>query len=186
MRLSDPHRQHLDSSAIDPAVSEERGTYTAQRGKDVPQDGGWLPKKPGLVFPVHTLDGGLFHRLRPNNPGRGGKYLQPKRAPNRLDVHPRQHERIKMSGGMRYVTEGERKVDSGVSRGLLVVGQLGVFNGQRDKGAALIPDWDLLPIEGEKYCICYDSDIETNPMVQLAADSPAKSKPHSLREVLTR
>ena len=176
----------FEESGISPDVAAERETFTAWRGADVPQGEGELPAKPGLVFPVHTLDGGLFHRLRPNNPGRGGKYLQPKRAPNRLDVHPRQHERIKMSGGMRYVTEGERKVDSGVSRGLLVVGQSGVFNGQRDKGAALIPDWDLLPIEGEKYCICYDSDIETNPMVQLAADSPARSKPHSPREVLTR
>ncbi|MBA3794169.1 MAG: DUF3854 domain-containing protein [Rubrobacter sp.] len=173
--LSDSHARHLEaSSAIDPAVSEERGTFTARRGRDVPQDGGKLPKKLGIIFPVHTLDGEIFHRLRPDNPGRLPKYLQPKGHPNRLDVHPSQHERIRQPGGMRYVTEGEKKVDAGVSHNVLMVGQSGVFNGQRDKGAALIDDWKLLPLAGEEYAICYDSDIETNESVQLAADRLAR------------
>jgi len=174
--LSEAHCQHLAASAIDPAVSEERGTFTARRGRDVPQDGGYLPRKPGLVFPVHALDGEVFHRLRSDNPGRRpkSKYRQPKDHPNRLDVHPSQHERIKTPGRMRYVTEGEKKVDAGVSRGLLMVGQSGVYNGQRDKGAALIDDWKLLPLDGEEYSICYDSDIETNEHVQLAADRLAR------------
>jgi hypothetical protein len=174
MRLSDPHAQHLASSDIDSAVSAERGTFSAKRGKDVPQGGGWLPKKPGIVFPVHTLDGRIFHRLRPDKPGQMAKYMQPKDHPNRLDVHPRQHERIKQPGGMRYVTEGEKKVDAGVSHGALMVGQSGVFNGQRDKGTALIDDWHYLPLAGEDYAICYDSDIDTNEQVQLAADRLAR------------
>jgi hypothetical protein len=161
-----------EESANAPEIVAERGTFTARRGKDVPQHHGRLPSKPGMVFPVHTLDGGIFYRLRPDNPGHGGKYLQPKGAPNRLDVHPRQHERIKRPGGMRYVTEGERKVDAGVSRGLLMVGMSGVWNGQKDK--LLIPDWDLLPLEGEDYSITFDSDIETNEHVQLAADTMAR------------
>ena len=50
--LSDSHRRMLfDDSRIDPPVETERGTFTASRGKDVPQDHGWLPKKPGIVFP---------------------------------------------------------------------------------------------------------------------------------------
>ena len=170
--LSDSHDRHLEASAVDPDVTAERGTFTARRGKDVPQDGGKLPAKPGLVFPVHALDGEVFHRLRPDTPGRLPKYLQPKGRPNRLDVHPRQHGRIKQPGGMRYVTEGEKKVDAGVSRGLLVVGLSGVWNGQKDK--ALIPDWDLLPLVGEDYSICFDSDIETNEHVQAAADRKAQ------------
>ena len=173
--LSDSHQGILyDDSGINPLVEAERGTFSARRGKDVPQDHGQLPKKPGIVFPVHTLDGGIFYRLRPDNPGRLPKYMQPKGHPNRLDVHPRQHERIKRSGGRRYVTEGEKKVDAGVSRDVLMVGQSGVFNGQRDKGAMLIDDWYELPLDGEEYAICYDSDIETNESVQLAADRLAR------------
>jgi hypothetical protein len=173
--LSESHRIILfDDSGIDPQVEAERGTFTASRGKDVPQDHGWLPQKRGIVFPIHTLDGGMFYRLRPDNPGCLPKYMQPKGHPNRLDIHPRQHERIKQPGGMRYVTEGEKKVDAGVSRGVLMVGQLGVFNGQRDKGAALIDDWYELPLDGEEYSICYDSDIETNENVQIAADRLAR------------
>jgi hypothetical protein len=173
--LSESHRMMLfDDSGIDPPVEAERGTFTARRGKDVPQDHGGLPRKPGIVFPIHTLDGGMFYRLRPDNPGCLPKYMQPKGHPNRLDIHPRQHERIKQPGGMRYVTEGEKKVDAGVSRGVLMVGQLGVFNGQRDKGAALIDDWYELPLDGEEYSICYDSDIETNENVQIAADRLAR------------
>lgn len=159
----------FEKSGIDPGVARERGTFSARRGKDVPQNHGKLPMKPGLVFPVHPLDGSLFYRLRPDNPGRLPKYLQPKGMPNRLDIHPRQHERIKRPGGIRYLTEGEKKVDAGVSRGLLMVGVSGVFNGQRDKGAGLIDDWQYLPLEGEKYSITLDSDIETNPMIQLGA-----------------
>jgi Domain of unknown function (DUF3854) len=173
--LSPKHQAMLyEESGIAPEIAAERGTFTARRGKDVPQEHGSLPKRPGVVFPIHLLDGGTFCRLRLNNPGRLPRYMQPKGAPNRLDVHPHQHERIKRPGGMRYATEGEKKVDAGVSRDLLMVGQSGVFNGQCDKGAKLIPDWDLLPIEGEKYSICYDSDIESNPMVQLAADRLAR------------
>src|SRR5215203_4017310 len=156
--LSESHRRMLfDDSGIDPPIAAERGTFTASRGKDVPQDHGWLPKKPGIVFPIHTLDGGIFYRLRPDNPGPFPKYMQPKGHPNRLDLHPRQHERIKRPGGMRYVTEGEKKVDAGVSCGLLMVGLSGVWNGQKDN--ELIPDWSLLPLEGERYSITFDSDI---------------------------
>ncbi len=172
MTLSDSHSRHLAASAIDPTVTEERGTFTAWKGKDVPQSHGQLPKKPGIVFPVHTLDGDTFCRLRPDNPGRLPKYMQPKGHPNRLDVHPRQHERIKRPGGMRYVTEGEKKVDAGVSRGLLMVGLSGVWNGQKDK--ELIPDWFLLPLEGERYSILFDSDIASNSNVQMAADRKAR------------
>ena len=171
--LSATHQGMLyGDSCIDPVVEAERGTFTASRGKDVPQDHGRLPKKPGIVFPIHTLDGGTFYRLRPDNPGRFPKYMQPKGHPNRLDVHPRQHERIKWPGGMRYVTEGEKKVDAGVSCGLLMVGLSGVWNGQKDN--ELIPDWSLLPLEGERYSITFDSDIASNPNVQMAADRQAR------------
>jgi len=173
VKLADAHQRMLfEESGIDPAVESERGTFTAHRGKDVQQDHGWLPTKPGLVFPVHTLDGGLFCRLRLDNPGQYPRYMQPKGHPNRLDVHPRQHGRVKRRGGMRYVTEGEKKVDAGVSRDVLMVGLSGVWNGQKDK--ALIPDWFLLPLEGERYSITFDSDIASNPNVQMAADRQAR------------
>jgi len=173
MKLSDAHQKMLfGESGIDPAVETERGTFTAQRGKDVPQEHGWLPTKPALVFPVHTLDGGVFCRLRLDNPGRYPKYMQPKGHPNRLDVHPRQHERIRHAGDMRYITEGEKKVGAGVSHGLLMVGLSGVWNGQKDN--ELIPDWSLLPLEGERYSITFDSDIASNPNVQMAADRQAR------------
>jgi hypothetical protein len=170
--LSDAHRRTLDASMISHNVTAERGTFSARLGRDVPQDHGWLPRKPGIVFPVHLLDGGTLCRLRLDNPGRFPKYMQPKGHPNRLDVHARQHERIKRPGGMRYVTEGEKKVDAGVSRGVLMVGLSGVWNGQKDK--ALIPDWHLLPLEGESYSITFDSDITSNSSVQMAADTQAR------------
>ena len=173
MKLSDAHQKMLfEESGIDPAIETERGTFTAHRGKDVPQEHGWLPTKPALVFPVHTLDGGIFCRLRLDNPGRYPRYMQPKGHPNRLDVHPRQHERIRHAGDMRYITEGEKKVGAGVSHGLLMVGLSGVWNGQKDN--ELIPDWFLLPLEGERYSITFDSDIASNPNVQMAADRQAR------------
>ena len=63
--LSGSHGRTLyEESAIDPSVTAERETFTATRGRDVPQDHGWLPQKPGMVLPVHTLDGSIFYRLR--------------------------------------------------------------------------------------------------------------------------
>jgi hypothetical protein len=73
---------------------------------------------------------------------------------------------------MRYVTEGEKKVDAGVSQGLLMIGMSGVWNGQKDK--RLIPDWDLLPLTGEDFSIAPDSDIETNTSVQGAVERQAR------------
>jgi Domain of unknown function (DUF3854) len=173
VKLSDAHQRMLfEELGISPEVVAERGTFSALRGRDVPQDYGWLAKKPGMVFLVHTLDGGIFCRLRLDNPGQLPKYMQPKGHPNRLDVHPLQHERIKRPGGMRYVTEGEKKVDSGVSRGLVMVGLSGAWNGQKDN--ELIPDWSLLPLEGERYSITFDSDIASNLNVQMAADRQAQ------------
>ncbi|MDP9487449.1 MAG: hypothetical protein M3Q49_16975, partial [Actinomycetota bacterium] len=75
----------FEESGISPDVVAERGTFTAWTGKDVPQDGGKLTARPGLVFPVHALDGEVFHRLRLNNPGKLPKYMQPKGHANRLD-----------------------------------------------------------------------------------------------------
>jgi hypothetical protein len=162
----------FEELGIDKGVVDERGTFTARKGKDVPQDHGWLPPRPGLVFPVHTLDGEVFHRLRPDNPGKYPKYMQPKGCANRLDIHPRQHDSIMSPGGMRYITEGEKKVDAGVSHGLLMIGVSGVYNGQKD--GKLIPDWLFLPLVDEKHSIVYDSDILTNPNVQMAADRQAR------------
>jgi predicted transcriptional regulator len=73
---------------------------------------------------------------------------------------------------MRYITEGEKKVDAGVGRGLLMIGVSGVWNGQ--KSGKLIPDWLFLPLADEKHSIVYDSDILTNPNVQMAADRKAR------------
>jgi len=53
-----------------------------------------------------------------------------------------------------------------------MVGISGVWNGQKDK--ELIPDWHLLPLEGERYSITFDSDIASNPNVQMAADRQAR------------
>lgn len=168
------HRHTLEvESPIDSSVTRERGTYSARTGKEVPQEHGWLPRKPGMVMPVHPLDGGEpFARLRLDEPGDGPKYMQPKGMGNRLDVHPSQHKRIKQPGEMRYVIEGAKKVDSGVSIDILAAGVSGVFNGQKD--GELIEDWDLLPLDGEKYSICFDSDITTNYLVQMAADRMAR------------
>ena len=162
----------FEESDVDPGVAERAGVFSARTGKDVPQESGWLPSRPGMVFPTHTLDGESFPRLRLNTPGKLPKYMQPKGMPNRLYIHPDQHERIRQPGRVRFITEGEKKVLSGVSHGLLMVGLSGVYNGQKDQ--ALIPDWHLLPLDGETYAIAFDSDILQNENVQLAAERQAR------------
>lgn len=177
-RLSPDHRRILfEESSITPEVAARARIFTASRGKDVPQGSGYLPSRPGMVFPTYTLaardaDGEVFHRLRLDNPGEGPKYRQPAGVSNRLYIHPDQHDLIRSPGRMRFVVEGEKKTLSGVSKGLLCIGLSGVWNGQKDK--ALIPDWDLLPLDGENYSVCYDSDLMDNLQVLSAAERQAR------------
>ena len=103
-RLSSAHRDELNGSAIDPVVVEERGYRTLQRHNrdELTALGiGARPNSfPGLLLPIYRATGERISvQFKPAQPiavkGRSVKYLSPRGRTNCLDVHPRNHDRIR-------------------------------------------------------------------------------------------
>jgi hypothetical protein len=70
-----------------------------------------------------------------------------------------------------WITEGIRKADSGVSRGLAIVALLGVWNwrGTNEYGGKVaLPDWELIALNGRQVYLGFDSDATSNPQVAKA------------------
>jgi Domain of unknown function (DUF3854) len=70
-----------------------------------------------------------------------------------------------------FVTEGIKKGDALVSRGLCAVALLGVWNwrGTNAKGGKIaLPEWEDIALNGRKVYIVFDSDVMTKPGVQKA------------------
>jgi hypothetical protein len=70
-----------------------------------------------------------------------------------------------------FVTEGVKKADAAVSKGLCCVALLGVWNwrgtnGQGGKTA--LPDWESVALETRMVYVVFDSDVATKPGVRAA------------------
>jgi putative DNA primase/helicase len=73
------------------------------------------------------------------------------------------------------ITEGHKKADAATSRNLLCLGLSGVWSFQyrvRDKKGRKLAEskfcdeWNLIPMDGRKVTIVFDSDLAVNPKVQ--------------------
>jgi P4 family phage/plasmid primase-like protien len=99
----------------------------------------------------------------PNRDGKKMKYASPKGQASRLDVHPRNRDKIADPTVELWITEGIKKADSLTSRGLCVVALTGVFNWRSQYGS--LGDWEDIPLKGREVTICFDADARTNPNV---------------------
>jgi hypothetical protein len=167
--------RHLEvlvtKSGIDPAVVEERGSYSAV-GSDQLRVIGFSDRQsknvPCIVMPVWAPDGsnGLC-ALRPDHPpvdadGRRQKYILPWKSSPRLDVPPRCRPMLPDPSIDLWITEGQKKGDALASRGLCAVALLGVwmFKGKNDFGApTLLADFDLIAWKGRRVYLVFDSDV---------------------------
>jgi putative DNA primase/helicase len=91
------------------------------------------------------------------------KYASPKGQTNRLDVHPRNRDKIADPTVELWITEGIKKADSLTSRGLCVIALTGVFNWRSRLGT--LGDWEDVPLKGRVVTICFDADARPNPNV---------------------
>ena len=98
-----------------------------------------------------------------NHNGKPIKYASPKGQTNRLDVHPRNRDKIADPTAEVWITEGIKKADSLTSRGLCVIAPTGVFNWRSRLGTR--GDWEDVPLKGRVVTICFDADARTNPNV---------------------
>lgn len=172
--LSDEHyRMLVEESAIDPEVIRERGYYTVTKRVELRRAGfsDYQSKNlnlPGIIMPLHTVAGTVGLNIyrpdvpAPNKDGKLAKYVMPSGCEMALDVPPRCLENIGDPGVMAVYTEGIKKVDSAVSRGLNVYGLLGVWNWRHTNkhgGKVALPDFESVALNDRPSLIVFDSDI---------------------------
>ena len=175
-------RELITESSIDPAIVAERGYESIHRPTNGDQRQrerlnrlkiptwatGNDPDFPGILIPMYGPTGQRVSvQWKPRRPvnhnGKPIKYASPKGQTNRLDVHPRNRDKIADPTAEVWITEGIKKADSLTSRGLCVIALTGVFNWRSRLGT--LGDWEDVPLKGRVVTICFDADARTNPNV---------------------
>lgn len=176
--LAPQHLELIVRSGISPAVSAARGYRTVTDAEELRALGFGERQlhTPGLLIPVRNVFGEVvLHQLRPDVPrvnrGKAVKYETLAGARLALDVHPA--IRADLADPLRdlWCTEGARKVDAAISRGLCCVGVLGVFGwrGKNDVGGTtVLADWESIALKTRKVYLAFDSDLLTKRGVQQA------------------
>jgi hypothetical protein len=180
MDLSEDHRKMLlEQSGIDPRVVEARGPRTIEKKIELKTRGfsDAQCNVPGVLFPVYSPAGEIVtYQYRPDQPriGKDGKpikYETPRDSRMALDVHPFARDKLGDPSVPLCITEGIKKGDALVSRGLCAVTLLGVWNwrGTNDKGGKVaLPEWEDVALNGRKVYVVFDSDVMLKPGVHEA------------------
>jgi putative DNA primase/helicase len=176
-------RELVEDSAIDPAVVAERRYESIHRPTNGDQRQRqrltqlgiptWATKEdsyfPGLLVPIYGPSGQrVSYQWKPriavpNRDGKKMKYASPIGQTSRLDVHPRNRDKVADPSVELWVTEGLKKADSLTSRGVCVIALTGVYNWRFQLGT--LGDWEDVPLKGRVLTICFDADARTNANV---------------------
>jgi hypothetical protein len=177
--LSDEHRHMLEvESGIAPAIIEARGyrTVTTKAALRALGFGEAQARVPALLVPVYDVYGQLAtYQARPVMPrivkGKSLKYETPKGSSMVLDVPVAVRQYIGNPQRPLWITEGAKKADAAVSRGLDCVALLGVWNwrGTNDEsGKAMLPAFEVIAWNGRRVYLAFDSDVLDKDSVWLA------------------
>ncbi len=104
------------------------------------------------------------------------KYEFPGGSKMAVDVHPLIRDKVRDPNIPLFVTEGVKKADAAISRGLCCIALLGVWNWRGANefgGMTTLPDWDAIAFKAvhsvpRQLYLCFDSDAATNPAVYQA------------------
>jgi hypothetical protein len=122
---------------------------------------------PGLLIPIYGPSGDrVLYQYRPDDPrirdGKTVKYETPSAARMALDIHPLVRDRLDDPTSPLFVTEGVKKADALVSRGICAVGLIGVWNWRGTNahgGKTALPEWEQIALNGRLAYIVFDSDV---------------------------
>lgn len=182
--LNERHRRELEQgSAIARELVDERKYQSIERPSNTRDDARplldrlgiprWATREdryfPGLLIPLYGPSGRCVgHQFKPNTAvpdgnGKTRKYASAKGQASRLDVHPRNRDRVTDPTVPLWITEGVKKADALTTAGLCVVALSGVFNWRSSLGT--LGDWEEIPLRGRDVGIIFDADARTNPNV---------------------
>ncbi len=187
------HRALIEASGITPEVAEAR-CYQSVCDPHRLAALGFAASQcvtPALLLPIRNATGDVVtYQIRPDAPrindGKPLKYETPARSKLALDVPSGARADIGNPQAPLYITEGVRKSDSAISRGLCCIALLGVWNWRGTNtqgGATALPDFDSIAWKGKdaqgravarKVYIVFDSDVTEKDSVQ---KSLARLKP---------
>jgi hypothetical protein len=160
----------FEESAIGARVAVKRGYRTVLSKAELERLGFGRSQRnvPALLLPIYGPTGEIvLYQSRPDSPrigdrGRPVRYETPAGASMTLDVHPFCRESLADPGVPLFVTEGVKKGDALVSRGLCAVALLGVWNwrGTNEHGGKrALAEWEFVALNGRKVYIVFDSDV---------------------------
>lgn len=172
------HKQLIVDSQISDRVARARG-YRSITDPDELRAMGFSERQcrvPCLYVPAWNVHGEVaVHFIRPDEPrlnveGKVVKYDRPANSKNVIDVNPATRAALEDPTLPWIITEGSRKVDAGVSQGIICLGFLGVWGFRTsDRGSKLsLPDFNVLRIAGRQIIFTYDSDAITKESVYQA------------------
>jgi hypothetical protein len=173
------HQALIEASGIAPEVAAARGYRSVQKKTELRSlgFGDRQCRVPALVIPVWGVTGEIAtYQIRPDEPcvgedGKPRKYETPRGSRMVLDVPPLARPWVADPDVPLFITEGARKADAAVSKGLCCVAVLGVWNwrGTNDLGGKVaLPDWEVIALNGRLVYVCFDSDVMTKPQVHQA------------------
>lgn len=165
-------------SGISPAVIEARGYRTVRTKTELRQlgFGEAQARTPALLVPVYDVFGQLAtYQARPAMPrivkGKALKYETPKGSSMALDVPRSVREHLGNPKRPLWITEGAKKADAAVSRGLDCVAVLGVWNWRgtnSEGGKAILPAFEAIAWNDRRVYLAFDSDVLEKDAVWLA------------------
>ena len=181
MTLAEHHKKMLlDESGIARDVAEARGYRTIEKKVEL-KTLGFAERQcnpPGLLIPIYSPTGEIVnYQFRPDQPrigkdGKPVKYETPSGSRMVLDVHPFAREKLGNPSVPLFITEGLKKGDALVSRGLCAVTLLGVWywRGTNEHGGKVaLSEWDYVALNnGRRVYIVFDSDVMLKPGVHEA------------------
>jgi len=181
MTLLPNHLDDLRSSGLSDSTVEQWGAYSIQADQPwVMQELGFGHiQPPALALPILPPDRAEPDLndviIKPDTPrvnerGKPRKYELRPRSRNRVHVPVSVRSQIADPSVTLYVTEGQKKAEKAAQEGLSCVAIMGVNNWLERVGESSFPtaDFDLIPLEGRRVVLCFDSDAAQNPHVRRA------------------
>jgi hypothetical protein len=162
------HAALLANSGIHPAIAHKRRYRSVIATGDLRPLGfaAFQRRVPALLIPIADVTGKIVtYQLRPDEPrvvdGKIVKYEFPRGSRMVLDVPAWVRGRMSDPSVPLFITEGSRKADAAVSKGLCCIALLGVWNfrGTNEHGGkTALGDWESISLNGRTVYICFDSD----------------------------
>jgi hypothetical protein len=172
------HRALLEASGISEEVAGKRSYFSATTGTALKSLGFGRSQLsvPALMIPLYDVAGEAFgYQARPDTPrqikGKTVKYETPSKQANRIDVPPAARDLLDDPAIPVIFTEGSRKADSAVSRGMCAVSLNGVYGWRYTNGKGgktVLPDFGMIALNSRQIILCFDSDVMTKPEVHRA------------------